>query len=95
MDTFEPDLRHATADEIAQLKEYIRQNPLEYGLDEEGIDLLVGTAYIAVFPEYLTGGPGYGGKVLVAVYDGGPQQTETFSWNDGEIRRNDPERLPR
>src|SRR6266487_4518003 len=47
----------------------------------EELKSLIDTAYIAVFDTYSTGGPGYVGKVMVVVYDGGPQQTETYSWH--------------
>ena len=49
----------------------------------------VDDAYIAVFDDYVTGGPGYFGKVMVVVYDGGTTQTETYSWDSlgGKIQR--------
>ena len=51
--------------------------------DETREDLkgLIEAAYIAIFDTYSTGGPGYVGKVMVVVWDGGPQQTETYSWH--------------
>jgi len=42
---------------------------------------LIDAAYIAVFDKYSTGGPGYVGKVMVVIWDGGPFQTETYSWH--------------
>lgn len=42
-------------------------------------DIIEG-AYIAVFDDYSTGSPGYFGKVMIVVYDGGPSQTETYIW---------------
>ncbi len=51
--------------------------------DEVREDLkgLIDGAYIAVFDKYSTGGPGYVGKVMTVVWDGGPHQTETYSWH--------------
>ena len=64
----------------------------DYSNDEgerENVEGYVENAAIAVFDNYVTGGPGYSGKVMVVVYDGGTNQTETYSWNslDGKIRR--------
>ena len=54
----------------------------------EDIEDTVNCAYIAIFDDYVTGGPGYSGKVMVVVYDGDPSQTETYKWqrerNEGE-----------
>ena len=47
----------------------------------EDLEGLIDAAYIAVFDRYSTGGPGYVGKVMVVIWDGGPYQTETYSWH--------------
>ncbi len=49
--------------------------------------LLVDAAAIAVFDTYCTGGPGYVGKVMVVVWDGGPSQAEVYIWNQGTLER--------
>jgi hypothetical protein len=65
----------------------LRENAADEG--EETIKGYVEDAYIAVFDDYVTGSPGYSGKVMVVVYDGGTTQTETYSWHslDGKIQR--------
>ena len=55
------------------------------GVREE-VAWLVNAAAIAVFDDYCTGGPGYAGKVLVVVWDGGPSQTEVYIWHDGTLQ---------
>ncbi len=49
--------------------------------ERENVEGYIENAAIAVFDEYITGGPGYFGKVMVVVYDGSTTQTETYSWN--------------
>jgi hypothetical protein len=48
--------------------------------ERENVEGYVANAAIAVFDDYVTGGPGYAGKLMVVVYDGGPYQTETYIW---------------
>ena|SRR5947207_794403 len=55
----------------------------DYKNDENERENIVGyfeNAAIAVFDNYVTGGPGYAGKLMVVVYDGAPEQTETYIW---------------
>ncbi len=47
-------------------------------------------AFTAVFDDYATRGRGYGGRVLVVVYDGGPDQVEVYTWWEGTIGRMSP-----
>jgi hypothetical protein len=47
---------------------------------DEDEDLFDGSIYAAVFDDYITGGPGYAGKVMVVVWDGSPSFTETYYW---------------
>ena len=48
--------------------------------ERENVQGYVENAAIAVFDHYITGSPGYAGKLMVVVYDGGPYQTETYTW---------------
>jgi hypothetical protein len=48
-------------------------------------------AYIAVFDNYITGSPGYAGKVMVVVWDGSPAQYETYTWEGRNLQRLDKE----
>lgn len=42
--------------------------------------------WIAVFDGYVTGGPGYAGKLLYLVWDGFPDACDVFTFRDGELR---------
>lgn len=82
--------RKPTNEEKNKLIEYMLTN--DYANDKserENVEGYIKNAAIAVFDDYVTGGPGYSGKVMVIVYDGGTNQTETYSWDnaDGKIRR--------
>ena len=39
---------------------------------------LVDQAYIIVFDDYVTGGPGWCGKLIFVIWDGGPEQHEVY-----------------
>lgn len=47
---------------------------------QEEFDTINNNAYIAVFDDYITDGPGYAGKVMVVVWSGAPEFTETYYW---------------
>ncbi len=82
--------RKPTEEEKKEIVEFVLANDFENNKGErENVEGYVENAAIAVFDDYITGSPGYAGKVMVVVYDGGTIQTETYSWNslDGEIRR--------
>jgi len=49
--------------------------------------LVVIDACIAVFDNYITDCPGYTGKVMIVVWPGGPDLTETYTWGKNGIRR--------
>lgn len=54
----------------------------------EEVEGHVAQAYIAVFDTYVSGAPGYVGKVMVVVYNGDPEFTETYTWpDDGVLSR--------
>lgn len=46
--------------------------------DLEEVEEQLSGAYIAVFPHYMTGSPGYVGKVYVIVWDGAPEFYDAF-----------------
>jgi hypothetical protein len=41
--------------------------------------------WIAVFDHYITGSPGYAGKVLYLIWDGTPANCTVFVWNKANI----------
>jgi hypothetical protein len=44
-------------------------------------DLFNGTIYAAIFDNYITDGPEYSGRVMVVVWSGAPEFTETYIWS--------------
>jgi hypothetical protein len=83
---FSPSLRPPDEEEIKQLKQYLFNKMMGGEFDEEEATGLLGDAYIAVFPDYVTGGPGYFGRVMIVVYDGSPGFVESYCWDKDEIR---------
>lgn len=70
-----------TEAEKNELVEYLLAHDYENDQHERmNIHGYVENAAIAVFDSYITGSPGYSGKLMVVVYDGGPNQTETYIW---------------
>ena len=45
---------------------------------------------IVVFDKYMTDCPGYSGRVMVVVWGGGPEFTETFIWQREVLEANVP-----
>lgn len=46
--------------------------------DLEEVEEQLGGAYVCVFPNYMTGSPGYCGKVYIIVWDGAPEFYDAF-----------------
>lgn len=59
------------------------ENPTREDRDEQA--MFVEAAAIAVFDDYITGGPGYAGKLMMVVWDGSPSFYEVYTWRDGSI----------
>jgi len=73
--------RIPTREEKIELLEYILKH--DYKNDENervNIEGFVESAAIAVFDNYITSSPGYSGKLMIVVYDGAPEMTETYTW---------------
>jgi hypothetical protein len=81
--------RFAMNDEVHQLKAY----RMECGEDEETARFVVQEASLAVFPHYQTGSLGYCGKVMVVLYDSGPEYVESYIWTRGQMVRVNPEEI--
>lgn len=82
--------RKPTQEENKELIAYLLTHDFANDENErENVEGYVENAAIAVFDNYITGSPGYFGKVMVVVYDGGTNQTETYSWLDGKILTRD------
>ena len=73
--------RIPTREEKIELLEYILKH--DYKNDENeraNIEGFVESAAIAVFDHYITSSPGYSGKLMIVVYQGAPEMTETYTW---------------
>jgi len=73
--------RIPTKEEKIELVEYLLSH--DYNNDENervNIEGFVESAAIAVFDHYITNSPGYSGKLMVVVYDGAPEMSETYTW---------------
>jgi len=73
--------RIPTKEEKTELLECLLKH--DYKNDENeraNIEGFVESAAIAVFDNYITSSPGYSGKLMVVVYDGSPEMTETYTW---------------
>lgn len=83
--------RIPTREEKIELLEYILKH--DYKNDENervNIEGFVESAAIAVFDNYITSSPGYSGKLMIVVYEGAPEMTETYTWvkdNENKIAK--------
>jgi hypothetical protein len=76
--------RIPTKEEKIELVEYLLKHDLKNDENERvNIEGFVESAAIAVFDNYITSSPGYSGKLMVVVYDGAPEMTETYTWIKG------------
>ena len=76
--------RRPTDFELGQLETHVL-GMMNADTEEEAQDVrdTVAAARICVFDDYITGCPGYVGRVMVVVWDGGPDTSQTFTWNRG------------
>jgi hypothetical protein len=77
-------VRPPTSGELAQLWDfYVEQGQVEmYQLEKA---TWVELFWIAVFDDYITGCPGYAGKVMYVVWDGAPYACDVFGWQQGKL----------
>ena len=73
--------RIPTKEEKIELVEYLLKHDLKNDESERAnIEGFVESVAIAVFDNYITSSPGYSGKLMIVVYDGAPEMTETYTW---------------
>jgi hypothetical protein len=87
--------RNPTKEEKLELVEYILKHDLRNDENEKAnIEGFIESAAIAVFDHYITSSPGYSGKLMIVVYEGAPEMTETYTWvkdnenNSAKLYRN-------
>lgn len=75
--------RPPNPNELRQLADWLRGQ----GYDREDADSTAGSAFVAVYDHYTTGGPGHAGKLMSVVWDGSPSFFDVFTWEGGGMAR--------
>jgi hypothetical protein len=75
--------RKPNRQEITQLAGYIHYK-FGHGENLKEAELVVKDTCIAVFDDYISGGPGYAGKLMMVVWLW-PAAYEVYIWEDGEL----------
>lgn len=74
--------------QVSRLPTEAELTELQTLIESEGSEpAFVLDAYIAVYDRYITGSPGYIGKLMTVVWDAGPSFYDVFVWQDGKIER--------
>lgn len=81
---YEP--RQPNQTELEQVAQWYVNN---HGLGFEEAVGTVNQGYYVVIDSYVTGGPGFAGKVLIEIGSNGPGFHTVYTWNDGKIQRRD------
>lgn len=76
--------RKPQQEELEQVVEWYVDN---YNLDYPEAVGTVNQGYYVVIDSYITGGPGFAGKVLIEIGSSGPGFYTTYTWKDGQIQR--------
>ena len=71
-------VRSPTEDEIDALVAYFRDR----GYSAERVSHMVNAQYMVVREDYITGGPGYAGKILLMVAEATPSYYTAFRWQE-------------
>ena len=74
--------RPPNADELRQLGEWLQETTKV----ESEPDWYL-SAWIAVFDDYITDGPGYSGKVMCVVWGADPSEVDVFRWQDDRLKK--------
>jgi hypothetical protein len=77
--------RPANAAELEQLAGWLR----DQGHDADDAAETAANAYVAVYDSYMTGGPGFCGKLMSVVWDGSPSFFDVFTSDGGKLVRED------
>jgi hypothetical protein len=75
--------RTPTPDELQQLADCL----VSIGYDPNDAISIAGCAYVAVYDDYCTGGPGYFGKLMSVVWDAAPSFFDVFTWKNWKMER--------
>ena len=85
MKTMNP--RKPTRKELFDLAAFIAK---ETGDTPEEMANRLKESALVVFDNYVTAAPGFVGKIIIYISDYDPARSETYTWEDGEIRRIEP-----
>jgi hypothetical protein len=72
-------------------QELIRYQANISGQELEGMGRIVESSAVAVFDDYITGGPGYSGKVMMVVWEASPSIFDVYTWKKGQIHQEERE----
>ena len=61
------------------------------GQETEDMGRIVESSSVAVFDDYITGGPGYSGKVMMVVWEASPSIFDVYTWKNGQIHQEERE----
>jgi hypothetical protein len=64
---------------------------LSKGYEQDDAQSIAHNAYVSVFDNYVTGGPGYVGKVMSVIWDGSPTTFNVFTWPRGKMEEAIPD----
>ena len=90
MSCFNNTPRKPTPEEKAELAALnAQQNSTENSSEQSEIwTSIVDYAYIAVFDDYVTGCPGWAGKLMVVIFDGSPCEYQVYLWGlEGKLEQ--------
>jgi hypothetical protein len=82
------ELRKPTKTEKQELARY--EANIE-GQELEDMARVVECSAVAVFDDYVTGGPGYSGKVMMVVWEASPSIYDVYTWKNGQIHQEEKE----
>lgn len=78
--------RPPTDDELEALVQWYRDT---YDMDRRDAVQTVDHCYHVMIEDYVTGCPGYAGRVLIAIGDAAPSFHGVYTWQDGDLTRRD------
>ncbi len=76
--------RTPTEPEVAELAKWLMTH---FEIEHDEAVGVTRSAFVAVYDNYMTGGPGYWGKLMSVVWDGAPSVFDVFTWHSGALVR--------
>ena len=76
--------RKPNEEELNELTKYVMKRCF---LDLEDAKQMLEASCISVFDDYMQDCPGYAGKIMSAMWSGGPEFYEVFIWYKGKMEK--------